>query len=173
MQALFLVADDIMDGSQTRRGQPCWYRVPEVKLDAINDTLILESFMWFLINKYFRGSRQHVPLLELFQSVSYQTQMGQMLDLTSQPQGAKNPQVLAGFSLEVYNRIVTFKTAIYTFYLPIAAAMTLQGYTSRSQLDAARQISIELGKKFQIEDDYLDCYGDPAKIGKDGTVSCT
>lgn len=32
LQAFFLVADDVMDDSVTRRGQPCWFRKPEVNV---------------------------------------------------------------------------------------------------------------------------------------------
>ncbi len=36
LQAFFLVSDDIMDNSVTRRGQPCWYRMPEVYLSRMH-----------------------------------------------------------------------------------------------------------------------------------------
>lgn len=41
LQAFFLVADDLMDDSVTRRGQPCWFRLPEVKTIAVNDRYAL------------------------------------------------------------------------------------------------------------------------------------
>ncbi len=34
LQAFFLVADDIMDASETRRGQACWYKLPDVQLKS-------------------------------------------------------------------------------------------------------------------------------------------
>lgn len=41
LQAFFLVADDIMDNSVTRRGQPCWYRMPEVYLSRMRSFLVI------------------------------------------------------------------------------------------------------------------------------------
>lgn len=35
LQAYFLLLDDIMDGSHTRRGHPCWFRLPKVFLSFL------------------------------------------------------------------------------------------------------------------------------------------
>ena len=64
-------------------------------------------------------------------------------------------------SLHFAVRIVTYKTALYTFYLPAACAMYLCGLDGEKQHEIARDVSIQLGRYFQIQDDYLDCYGAP------------
>lgn len=111
----------------------------------------------------------YLELVELFHEVSLQTQIGQMLDLTSQPQGRKGPDVLKGFDLNLYKKIVKFKTACYTFFLPLASGMLLVGYRESDDFDVARGICMELGEKFQIQDDFLDCFQDPDVLGKIGT----
>ena len=60
LQAFFLVADDVMDDSVTRRGQPCWFRREEVQLIAINDSFILESFVYKILKRYF-GKESYYP----------------------------------------------------------------------------------------------------------------
>lgn len=162
-------ADDIMDKSQTRRGQPCWYLVPSVQMDAVNDALILESFMYFLIREYITDKEVKYHVLDLFADTCLKTQIGQMTDLLSQPQGKKGLEVLNSFSLDVHARIVKYKTAFYTFFLPIAAGLALAGVTDAAVLKAVSDICVEIGTKFQIQDDYLDCYGLPEMIGKIGT----
>ena len=49
LQAYFLVADDMMDQSKTRRGQPCWYLVEGVNNIAINDSFMLEGAIYILL----------------------------------------------------------------------------------------------------------------------------
>lgn len=95
--------------------------------------------------------------------------MGQMLDLMSQPQGKKGPEVLKNFSKVRLQQIVDYKTAYYTFYLPIVSAMVICGLDSAEQMRHAKEISVMLGRKFQTQDDFLDCFGDPQHIGKVGT----
>ncbi|KAJ2584102.1 Farnesyl pyrophosphate synthetase, partial [Coemansia sp. RSA 1836] len=81
LQAFFLVADDIMDESPTRRGQLAWYRRKDVGILAINDSFILEACIFRLLKKYFRSESYYVDLIELLHETSYQTELGQMVDL--------------------------------------------------------------------------------------------
>uniref|UniRef100_H3DLT6 Farnesyl pyrophosphate synthase n=1 Tax=Tetraodon nigroviridis TaxID=99883 RepID=H3DLT6_TETNG len=166
LQAFFLVADDIMDASVTRRGQPCWYKKDGIGLDAINDSFLLESSIYRLLRRHCRGQPYYIHLLELFTETSFQTELGQTLDLMTAPPGQID---LNRFTMDRYKAIVKYKTAFYSFYLPVAAAMYIAGITSEEEHNNAKHILLEMGEFFQIQDDYLDCYGDPAVTGKIGT----
>jgi farnesyl diphosphate synthase len=76
---------------------------------------------------------------------------------------------LSRFDYQKYYFIVRYKTAYYSFYLPVALAMFQAGVATPTNLSRARDVLIPLGEYFQVQDDYLDCYGDPEHIGKIGT----
>lgn len=71
-----------------------------------------------------------------------------------------------------YRMIVRYKTAYYTFYLPCAIGMIYAGVKDPASYRLARDICCRIGEFFQIQDDYLDCFGDPKVIGKVRGVSC-
>ncbi|KAF4120457.1 farnesyl diphosphate synthase [Geosmithia morbida] len=166
LQAFFLVSDDIMDGSITRRGKPCWYRHEGVGMVAINDAFILESGIYVLLKRYFRDHPAYIDLVELFHETSWQTELGQLCDLLTAPEDKVD---LDNFSLEKYSFIVIYKTAYYSFYLPVALALHFLGIATPENLGQAEKILIPLGEYFQIQDDYLDNFGLPEHIGKIGT----
>ncbi|GAM84010.1 hypothetical protein ANO11243_020010 [Dothideomycetidae sp. 11243] len=166
LQAFFLVSDDIMDSSKTRRGSPCWYLMPKVGMVAINDAFMLETAIYLLLKKYFRQSKNYVDLIELFHEVTFQTEMGQQCDLLTAPEDKID---LDNFSLEKYSFIVIYKTAFYSFYLPVALALHYCDLATEKNLKQARDILIPMGEYFQIQDDYLDNYADPTVLGKIGT----
>ncbi|KAG0749184.1 hypothetical protein G6F66_000397 [Rhizopus arrhizus] len=166
LQAFFLVSDDIMDASITRRGQPCWYKSSGVGMVAINDAFILESCIYIFLKKYFKGTDYYVELIELFHEVTFQTELGQLCDLITAPEDHVD---LSKFSVKKHQFIVIYKTAYYSFYLPVALAMHMVGVKNEEAFKSAHDILIPLGEYFQVQDDYLDCYGAPEVIGKIGT----
>eukprot|EP00002_Diphylleia_rotans_P034823 TRINITY_DN7512_c0_g1_i3.p1 TRINITY_DN7512_c0_g1~~TRINITY_DN7512_c0_g1_i3.p1 ORF type:complete len:297 (+),score=61.67 TRINITY_DN7512_c0_g1_i3:391-1281(+) len=167
MQACFLVSDDIMDKSVTRRGQPCWYRVESVGMVAINDALVLDSLVYFYLKSYFENQATRLNLYELFHDIAFKTQLGQLTDLTTQVLG--QPIDWTRYTMQTYETIVKYKTSYYTFYLPVASAMLIDNVQSPEAFKIAEKICLAMGEYFQIQDDYLDCYGDPSVIGKIGT----
>ncbi|PQM36321.1 farnesyl pyrophosphate synthase 2 [Prunus yedoensis var. nudiflora] len=150
LQAFFLVLDDIMDGSHTRRGQPCWFRLPKVGMIAVNDGVVLRNHIPRILRKHFRQKPYYADLLDLFNEVEFQTASGQMIDLITTIEGEKD---LSKYSLSIHRRIVQYKTAYYSFYLSVACALLMSGEELENHID----------------DDYLDCYGNPETIGKIGT----
>jgi farnesyl diphosphate synthase len=88
------------------------------------------------------------------------------LDLTQPPRGD-----LSAFTLDNYKKIVKYKTAFYSFYLPVALAMLMAGISlfyhlsslsskktfdskyisSKPAFDAAKEILLPMGEYFQVQ----------------------
>jgi len=166
LQAYFLVNDDMMDNSDTRRGQPCWYKNGDVGLAAINDAILIENGIYSILKKYFSNHQSYLKIIELFHDISLKTSLGQALDIFSKKDGRPN---LDAFTMNRYNAIVKYKTAYYTFQLPVTLAMYLAGNYQEELHRQAKTILLEMGHFFQVQDDFLDCFGDPAITGKVGT----
>ncbi|XVF75149.1 hypothetical protein PTKIN_Ptkin13bG0164100 [Pterospermum kingtungense] len=154
-----------MDNSHTRRGHPCWFRVPKVGLIAVNDGVLLRNHIARILKNHFKGKPYYVDLLDLFNEVEFQTASGQMIDLITTIEGEKD---LSKYSLSKHRRIVQYKTAYYSFYLPVACALVMSGENLDNHIDV-KNILVDMGIYFQVQDDYLDCFGDPETIGKVGT----
>lgn len=178
LQSFFLVADDIMDGSNMRRGKEAWHCKDSLGMSAFNDAILLEAGVYKILQKHFSDAPYYVDLLELFHEMTMNTALGQALDLLSCPPGQR--PILSKFTMQQYNDIVKYKTAYYSFYLPVALSMYMvgirntdnvrvAGITDRELHRQARTILVEMGQFFQVQDDYLDCFGDPSVTGKVGT----
>lgn len=163
LQAYFVVADDIMDQSETRRGQKCWYKNEDVGLSAFNDALIFESSIYRLLYNHFRDHPYYISCLHLFLNVNRRTVLGQSLDLTT------SNNDITTFDMKRYSAIVKYKTSYYSLFLPVALGMRMCGYNDEEVIRQARTILLEIGHYFQVQDDYLDCFGDSEITGKIGT----
>jgi farnesyl diphosphate synthase len=167
LQAWLLVADDIMDSSVTRRGQPCWYKnkaLGDAWYIAINDAFTIESLVYKMIKRHFAYDKDVLlQLLDLMMETTLQTELGQLSDTLCDVLSLKE------LTPSRWKLIVQYKTSYYSFYLSVAMAMVVAGVKDKQAFNAAREILVTMGVYFQAQDDYLDCYGTPEQIGKIGT----
>lgn len=163
IQSVFLITDDIMDNSPQRRGQPSWHTVDGVGLIAINDAIMVENGIFHILKKYFSDKEYYSKMLELIHDVIFITSVGQSLDIQT------SKMSVLDFTMDRYKAIVKAKTSYYSFYLPIAVAMQMTGWNDPEVFRQSRTILLEIGQFFQIQDDFLDVFGDPTVTGKLGT----
>lgn len=161
--AHYLILDDIMDESTTRRGEPCWYRQPHVGLMAINDACILKSAIFFFLKKFFSQHPAYVNLVELFLDLGLHTEVGQLGDLA-----AAKEEDIAKFTMEKYWSIVRDKSS-YSISGPVLLALEFWQLATPKNLQQTHNFAVALGEYFQVNDDYVDVYGDYAVTGKHGT----
>jgi geranylgeranyl diphosphate synthase type I len=172
IQSGLLIHDDIMDRDPKRRGGPSIHEqyarlVPDrgAAGDAHFGTSMaicageIAIFLAFEAVAGLAGpSKRAAAVQRLFASEFGLVGLGQMLDIEA---GTTRELLPATRILEIYR----YKTARYSFYLPLAAGWVLGGGEGRVR-PALERLGEDLGLAFQIKDDELGLYGSTGTTGK-------
>src|SRR6516165_5848930 len=179
-----LVHDDLMDASDTRRGQPSVHRQFEARhagrgwhgsaaAFGMGAAILLGDLLICWTDEMFHASglppdalRRGRPVLDRMRTEVF---AGQYLDLLGQAIG---DETVAGAL-----RVVEFKTAKYTIERPLHLGAALAGagldpagdggpVGDGSLAAAYTAYGLPLGIAFQLRDDILGVFGDPAQTGK-------
>jgi geranylgeranyl diphosphate synthase, type I len=168
-----LVHDDVMDGSDTRRGQPAMHRRFTVRHSAAGWRGSAESFgrgaailMGDLLlcwtDEMFQGSgldaaalRRGARVLSLMRT---EVMAGQYLDLLEQAR--------ATGTVDAALRVARLKTARYTIERPLQLGAALAAGGADPVTAAYSRYGLPLGTAFQLRDDLLGVFGDPVQTGK-------
>ena len=148
-----LIHDDIMDKAPLRRGKPTVhskYGEPTALLGG--DVMLVVAYDY--LNKI---DNLHLKkIIHLFNQTAKEVCEGQQLDMDFE----KIPTV----SLDEYIHMITLKTSV------LLAASLRMGAIMGGAGEGNQILLYEFGKKlgiaFQVQDDYLDAFGDPEKFGK-------
>lgn len=148
-----LLHDDIMDEAPLRRNKPTVH----VKWNA-NIALLSGDVMFVIANQLLleTDAAAWPRILPVFHQTAIEVCEGQQMDM--------NFETATGVSIADYVTMIGFKTAVLLgASLKIGACI---GGASEADADKAYHFGRNLGIAFQLQDDLLDVYGDPAKFGK-------
>lgn len=172
LQACALIHDDVMDGSDTRRGLPSahrrfagvhrgaeWLGSPEsfgVGAAILLGDLCLSWADEVLLNTAFSAETLRRGKA-VYDEMRTELMAGQYLDLLEQARG--------GGSVERALAVVRYKSAKYTIERPLHLGAALAG-ADDSVMAAYTGYGLPLGEAFQLRDDILGVFGDPNETGK-------
>lgn len=148
-----LIHDDIMDKSDTRRGQPTVHK-------KWNDNVALLSgdVMFILSYKYLAECPSFCKseVYDLFTKTAIEVCEGQQLDMDFENKSF--------ITMEDYLGMISLKTAVL---LACSAKMgAIMAGRPQKECNALYDYGYQLGMAFQITDDYLDTFGDEKVFGK-------
>lgn len=167
-----LIHDDVMDASDTRRGRPAIHRrFEQLHTDSgwrgnpaafgTSAAILLGDLclIWadqMLLSSGLPGEAlvRGRPTFDLMQS---EVMAGQYLDVLEQARGTG--------TVDVALKVARYKTAKYTIERPLQLGAELAG-AGRAVATAYTAYGVPLGEAFQLRDDILGVFGDPAETGK-------
>jgi len=148
-----LVHDDIMDDAPLRRG-----KVTVHEKWNINTGILSGDAMLILAYQYFEQYEPAVfrDLAKLFSKTALEVCEGQQWDVDFEERN--------DIAIPQYLKMIEYKTAVL-----VAAAMKMGAIiakTTEKEADLIYDFGLNLGLAFQLQDDYLDAFGDPETFGK-------
>jgi geranylgeranyl diphosphate synthase type II len=148
-----LIHDDIMDKAPLRRGMPTVHaKFGEATAILAGDVMFAQAYDYLT-----KVQLEYVQkIIQLFNKTSKEVCEGQQLDMDFE----KKETV----TLEEYLNMITLKTSVLlAASLQLGALLGSAGEGNQLHL---YEFGKNLGIAFQVQDDYLDCFGDPEKFGK-------
>lgn len=148
-----LIHDDIMDKAPVRRGM----ETVHIKYGA-STALLAGDVMFVKAYEYLNKIEPHnlQKVLHLFNVTASQVCEGQQLDMDFEKRDS--------VSFDEYVNMITLKTSVLVAAsLQLGAILGGAGTASQQHL---YEFGKNLGIAFQVQDDYLDAFGDPEKFGK-------
>ncbi|MDB5252617.1 MAG: polyprenyl synthetase [Flaviaesturariibacter sp.] len=148
-----LIHDDIMDAAPLRRGMPTVHE----KFGASTALLAGDVMLVAAYESLNRTSGRYVHFVNnLFNKTAREVCEGQQLDMDFEKQSS--------VSFEAYLQMINLKTSVL-LAASLRMGALLGGAGERNQ-NLLYEFGRKLGLAFQVQDDYLDAFGDPEKFGK-------